>query len=88
MLGSLLVLIINSGILLLYVIDNLANYHNQIRILIFIPILFLAVFKFFPETPEFLQKEGHILVNILKIQREIGVSFNLNITSAVGSKIS
>lgn len=65
MLGSLLVLIINFGILLLYVIDNLFRYYNQIRILVVIPILFLAIFKFFPETPEFLQKEGHILVIII-----------------------
>lgn len=47
---------------MLYVIDNLASYHNQIIILVLVPILFLPLVKFFPETPEFLQKEGHILV--------------------------
>lgn len=56
-------LALNVGILMAYIVAHFASYYDQIRILIFIPIIFLLIFNYFPETPEYLQKQNHILVN-------------------------
>lgn len=57
-LASMLILIYNSGILFGFVIANYLDYFGQIKINIILPIIFLAAFNYFPETPEYLLKRN------------------------------
>lgn len=63
-LGAMVVLGCNAGVLIAFVVASFTGYYNQIRILIAIPIIFLLIFTYFPETPEYLLKQNQILVNL------------------------
>lgn len=55
-LGSLMMLTANAGFLLSFVAGNYLEYHQIPYIGLAISILYLLVFIFFPETPQFLLK--------------------------------
>lgn len=57
-LNSMLILSCNAGVLFGFVIAGFADYNMQLKINIALPILFLAAFNYFPETPEFLLKRN------------------------------
>lgn len=58
-LGSLLVLNCNIGILIAFVLGNYLSYTTGVIVLASLPILFLIVFPFFPESPQYLMKSGN-----------------------------
>lgn len=62
-LGSLLILIYNSGVLFGFVIAEFLDYYGQIKINIILPIVFLAGFNYFPETPEYLLRRDQKIVS-------------------------
>lgn len=57
-LGSLLPLTCNVGIFLVFVLGNFFSFSVVPVISLTAPILFLFLFMFFPETPQFLMKAG------------------------------
>lgn len=62
-LGSMLILVYNAGVLFGFVIANYLDYYGQIKINIILPIIFLAAFNYFPETPEYLLKRNQNIVS-------------------------
>lgn len=62
-LGSILITIYNAGVLFGFVIANYLDYFGQIKINIVLPIIFLAAFNYFPETPEYLLKRNQKIVS-------------------------
>lgn len=62
-LSSLLVLSCNIGTVSGFVIANYLDYHEQIKANIMLPILFLVLINFFPETPEYLLKQNQRIVS-------------------------
>ncbi|XP_055295153.1 uncharacterized protein LOC129564928 [Sitodiplosis mosellana] len=57
-LGSMMILICNSGILLGFILASYLDYFGQIKANILLPTLFFLFFNFFPETPEWLLKRN------------------------------
>lgn len=57
-LGACLILIYNAGVLFGFVIASFLDYFGQIKINILLPVIFLAVFNYFPETPEWLNRRN------------------------------
>lgn len=55
-LGSLLVLSCNAGILFAFMIAEFVGYFAQLRIHMTVAIVYLVVFNFFPESPEYFMK--------------------------------
>lgn len=55
-LGSCLVLSANTGILLIFLLGHYASYEFAPKVLIVIELIFLCVFPFFPESPQYLLK--------------------------------
>lgn len=53
-LGSIVTLAANSGILIGFLVGNYFSYENVPKILLIVPILFLAFYYFFPESPYYL----------------------------------
>lgn len=62
-LSSLLVLSCNIGTVFGFVIANYLDYYEQIKANIMLPILFLVLINFFPETPEYLLKRNQRIVS-------------------------
>lgn len=60
-----LILIYNGGVLFGFVIASFFDYSGQIKINIMLPIIFLAAFNYFPETPEYLLKRNQKIVREL-----------------------
>lgn len=60
-----LILIYNGGVLFGFVIASFFDYFGQIKINIMLPIIFLAAFNYFPETPEYLLKRNQKIVREL-----------------------
>lgn len=58
-----LILVYNAGVLFGFVIANYLDYYGQIKINIILPIIFLAAFNYFPETPEYLLKRNQNIVS-------------------------
>lgn len=58
-----LITIYNAGVLFGFVIANYLDYFGQIKINIVLPIIFLAAFNYFPETPEYLLKRNQKIVS-------------------------
>lgn len=58
-----LILSANAGVLLGFVIANYLDYFGQIKANIMLPTLFLLLFTFFPESPEFLSKRNQKIVS-------------------------
>ncbi|XP_031623042.1 facilitated trehalose transporter Tret1-like [Contarinia nasturtii] len=57
-LASMLILSCNAGCLFGFVVPIYFNYIEQIKINMMLPTLFLVLFYFFPETPEYLLKRN------------------------------
>lgn len=54
MLGSILPLACNAGILIAFIVGHFFDYQNVSQILIGIPILYAFLIALFPETPSYL----------------------------------
>lgn len=63
-LGSLLVLTCNVGILFGYILAEYFAYFAQIKILLTIPVLYLLLHNYFPESPEYFMKRNQPKVRI------------------------
>lgn len=62
-LSSMLILACNAGFLFGFIIAGYASYYVQLKINIMLPVLFLALFNFFPDTPEWLEKRNQKIVS-------------------------
>lgn len=60
MLGSLLVLILNGGILFVYVLGALCSFRVVAIVAFTLPLLYLAFFLFVPESPVFLIRSNRL----------------------------
>lgn len=63
MLGSLLPLSCNAGILLAFIIGHFFDYDTVPQILLGVPILYLILIATFPETPSYLLSINRSQVN-------------------------
>lgn len=57
-LGSFLMLFINTGCLFCYIIGSFTSFHTLTTICLSIPIIYVACFSWFPESPVFLYTKG------------------------------
>lgn len=64
MLGSILPLACNAGILLAFIIGHFFDYETVAQILLGVPILFIMLISSFPETPSYLLSVDRIQVKI------------------------
>lgn len=53
-LGSFFILSTNFGMLLIYIAGNIFDYFTAPKVMLLLPILFLALFSIFPDTPIYL----------------------------------
>ena len=60
MLGSLLVFILNGGILLGYIIGAILSYRWFAIVMLILPLFYIASFVFVPETPVYLIRRNRI----------------------------
>lgn len=63
MLGSLLPLACNAGILIAFIIGHFFDYESVPQILLGIPILYVILIAMFPETPSYLLSINRAEVN-------------------------
>lgn len=59
-----MILACNFGVLLGFIFAIYLDYYGQIKAHIMLPTTFLALFTFFPETPEYLTRTDQKLVSI------------------------
>ncbi|XP_052892327.1 facilitated trehalose transporter Tret1-like [Anopheles moucheti] len=59
-LGSLFILFLNIGTLVSFVMGSYLSYHMTAYILFALPIIFLALFLQFPETPQYLIRRNRV----------------------------
>lgn len=86
MLGSLLTLTANAGMVFGFVIGTYLEYYMQMKILILLPIAFLVAFNYFPETPDFLlQQQKKIVSKLMHFNAEF--ENNVQISILDGRKI-
>ncbi|XP_055295909.1 facilitated trehalose transporter Tret1-like, partial [Sitodiplosis mosellana] len=74
-LGSMMILFCNGGVLVGFVLDSYLDYFGQIKANIMLPTLYLLIFNFFPETPEYLLKRNQ------KIAAEKSCNFYLGLNN-------
>lgn len=60
-----LILSTNAGALFGFAISLFLDYYGQLKINLLIPTLFLVLYHFFPETPEYLLKRNQKKVRLL-----------------------
>ncbi|XP_053692017.1 facilitated trehalose transporter Tret1-like [Sabethes cyaneus] len=60
-LGSLLAVSGNSGILLMYIVGDILSYRTVPVVMAFLPILFVILMSFIPETPQTLLKRRNLM---------------------------
>lgn len=79
-LGTLVGLSINIGVVVAFVLGNYFSYITSPIVLLIIPILFLIMVAFFPETPKYLIKSGKDKkVNLLCINGSVKINTILNL---------
>lgn len=64
MLGSVLTLSCNSGMVFGFVIGTYLEYFTQLKVLLLLPIAFLIGFNYFPESPSFLLQQQRKNVSV------------------------
>jgi MFS family permease len=57
-LGSFFILSCNFGMLLMYLAGNLFDFYSTPKVMIILPVVFVMLFSFFPETPFYLLKHA------------------------------
>lgn len=68
MLGSLQSFFFSVGAIAGFVVIDNFDFYTQLLIFMVVPVVFLIVFSFFPESPEFLQQQNNEKVNINEIE--------------------
>lgn len=61
-LNSMMILTMNAGFLVGYILVDFLDYYGQIKANITYPMLFLALFNFFPESPGYLLRQQQVTV--------------------------
>lgn len=62
--GSLFILSNNLGVLIAFTFGHFLSYIISPTLLLGVPIIFMLTFIFFPETPQFLMRNGRDVVGI------------------------
>lgn len=57
-LGSFFILSTNFGMLLIFAAGNILDYHTTPKVMLILPVSFVALFSFFPDTPIYLLRNN------------------------------